>query len=189
MADRESLTHGRIQDLYSKAHASGERLDYFMCTAAGALFAYIGQSFAPEKLPFASSLCLCIALLILTISFVCGYFRLQSGNAVTRWNQKQIQFEDELAEAIQIISECGKNQTANDKSVCRSSLGKTFTLAEMKQKKYDTEIAVKSAEKSLQRGRSYGNRFAKIRDICLSVSFVFILAAKVFQWLVVAKHP
>ena len=52
----DNPAHAQITDLFSKQHASNEKLDYFMCTVAGALFAYIGQTFSPEKVSIKCSI-------------------------------------------------------------------------------------------------------------------------------------
>jgi hypothetical protein len=57
--------HAQITDLFSKSHDSNEKFDYFMCSVAGALFAYLGQTFTPEKL----SLKCCIATFAALIFF------------------------------------------------------------------------------------------------------------------------
>jgi hypothetical protein len=80
--------HDQIKDLFTKQHASNEKLDYFMCSVAGALFAYIGQTFTPEKLPTKCCIVSILSLILLSYPFTAhigAYKRKTRLHAVTKW--------------------------------------------------------------------------------------------------------
>jgi hypothetical protein len=55
---------------------------------AGALFAYIGQTYTPHKLDDWYYWLMPLALICLTICFLCGWRRLQLANKATETNRK-----------------------------------------------------------------------------------------------------
>ncbi|MGO8931925.1 MAG: hypothetical protein ACLQU3_34145 [Limisphaerales bacterium] len=68
----------RSIEIYGKAQESQEKLDYFICGVAGALFAYVGQSYVPRKLQFGASVLEPLALLFFVTSFLLGVKRLET---------------------------------------------------------------------------------------------------------------
>jgi hypothetical protein len=85
--------------IYEKEHASVQKLDYFLCGFAGALFAYIGQNYTPHKLDNWFYCLMPLALFCLTISLGFGLRRLQISNDVTKLN-KEIVLAYETCESI-----------------------------------------------------------------------------------------
>jgi hypothetical protein len=86
-------------ELFQKEHAATEKFDYFMTTVAGALFAYIGQHYQPQKFDSPFSFILPAALICLTLSFVCGLLVIKFTIAVTGLN-KEFQAAKESCEHI-----------------------------------------------------------------------------------------
>src|ERR1035437_1606045 len=79
--------------IYEREHTSVEKFDYFVCSVAGALFAYIGQTYTPHKLDSLHSVLMPLALLYLTLCFGFGFKRIQLSNIGTKLNKEVIKIE------------------------------------------------------------------------------------------------
>lgn len=75
-------------DLFSKEHAASEKFDYFICSVAGALFAYIAQNYQPHKLDSWYHCLMPAALLSLTLSFLFGAWLIKKGIEITKINKE-----------------------------------------------------------------------------------------------------
>jgi hypothetical protein len=71
------MTTERSDKLHESHRASGEKFDYFVLGATGAVVAYISQTFRPDKLAFAPNSLELVALLLLFAAAVAGFRRVE----------------------------------------------------------------------------------------------------------------
>ena len=92
-------------ELYSKERASGEKFDYYICSAAGALFAYIGQTYSPHTF---DSWFYCLtptALLALTVCFGVGLWSINISKNVTTLNKEVILLIEESTQILELLQQ------------------------------------------------------------------------------------
>lgn len=175
--------HDQIKDLFTKQHASNERLDYFMCGVAGALFAYTGQTFAPEKLSFYACIVTIVSLLLLSLSFYCAYRRIQSQNSVTRGNRMEIETCNLIKTMFERIVEFENNESRGLRGTITNEMGEPYTLDRLKAEKKTEENSLIEIRENILADRSLYIKYGVERDASLIIGFVAILAAKILQWL------
>jgi hypothetical protein len=164
--------------LWSKEHESFQKLDYFLCGVAGALFAYIGQTYTPHKLDFWYFWLMPLALLCLTICFMCGLRRLQLACKVTESNRKSHFAAEQSSYYYDILVEHAKDP---QRRTFNRHTNKEQTVAELEQllKKFQMEKA--EFETKWQNEESWADFFGNVRTLFLIFGFILILASKVLQ--------
>jgi hypothetical protein len=171
--------HTQIQDLFSKVHAANDKFDYFICTVAGGLFAYIGENFSPDKLTTGAAAITFIALLFLAISFWCGLKRIQIMTAFNLTNRKLIQCEEMIAKAVFSI----KQYTEAQKPGGENSLGEYFTVSQLQERRIGMLKNREEIKELLTKHNKYARRFGVERDALLVIGFILLLSGKCYQWL------
>ena len=64
-------------ELYSKSRDDLAKFDYFICSVAGAIFAYVAQHYTPKVLAINAATLEPISLMLLGASFYCGVRRIE----------------------------------------------------------------------------------------------------------------
>lgn len=72
--------------MFGKYQQSSGKFDYFVCGVAGALFAYIGQHYSPQKLEFGVSALEPASLLFLATAFFVGLKQIEMDIVIKRIN-------------------------------------------------------------------------------------------------------
>jgi hypothetical protein len=78
MADDKPPTY----ELYSKSRDSLEKFDYFICSVAGAIFAYVAQHYTPKVLAIDAATLEPVSLVLLAASFFCGIKRIELSGTI-----------------------------------------------------------------------------------------------------------
>jgi hypothetical protein len=173
MDNKASLT------LHEKSLASVEKLDYFLCGFAGALFAYIGQNYTPHKLDNWFYFLIPLSLFSLTASLAFGLRRLQLSIAVVELNKKVVSvFEecqsinDELAKHIE------KKELSSSVNILTGEKLNSLELIELQKTNREKAKQDKlKAEVKIKRANTYGS----FQNIFLIIGFLLILASKILQ--------
>jgi hypothetical protein len=90
-------------DLYSLERASGEKFDYYICGAAAALFAYIGQTYTPHILDSWFYFLTPVALLALTICFGIGLWSIAISKDITTLNKEILLRLEESTKILELL--------------------------------------------------------------------------------------
>jgi hypothetical protein len=149
------------------------KFDYFLCGVAGALFAYIAQTYTPQKLDNAFSILQFASLLTLALSFYFGVKRIQTANMVTRLNYNEWKAGDaaeKITKALQDAVTFQNDLTGDVASRKTLESERAVHLKEVSECKFH-------AEKESQKAR----RFGAMQLYFLLGGFLIILSAKVFQ--------
>jgi hypothetical protein len=160
-------------ELFSKEHSSSEKFDYFVCSVAGALFAYIGQTYTPHTFDSWFYYLTPIALLALTLCFCCGFILIKMSNDITRLN-KVLYLEMEEGERLTKLLRTDQKEFTNSYGVVASR--------ESIEKERNEELD--SAEEIRKEINSKDEKAAKWiygRNSLLALGFILILLSKVLQ--------
>jgi hypothetical protein len=167
-------------DLHSKEHASGEKFDYYICSAAGALFAYIGQTYTPHTFDSWYYFLTPVALSALTVCFGIGLWAISISKTVIMFNKEVLLL---LEESIQILELLGNG----DGEVFDSPKQKRTTRAELAAKVETNRVSANLMREDAVKEIKKADMFNSIRNLSLGVGFLLILASKVLQPYCVAK--
>ena len=161
-------------ELFSKEHAASEKFDYFMCSVAGALFAYIGQNYTPHKLDGWPYYLTPAALLCLTLSFAFGLWIICLSKKVTRMN-KEVLLRIEENVAIQEGLNKGWSSLTDLKTA--QTITREQANALIKQNVTDAEMLREAAMADI----NFADTVELFRNWLLALTFLLILAEKVFK--------
>jgi hypothetical protein len=90
-------------ELFRKGHEAADKFDYFVCTVAGAIFAYSAQHYSPRRLDFDWPLLEPISLLLLALAFYFGLKRIEASRTVTQINHSVVDCEDKAKQLAQLL--------------------------------------------------------------------------------------
>lgn len=165
-----------VENLFNRARDSETKFDYFICSVAGALFAYTVQTYAPQKLDGVLQFIQIFPFLILAASFYFGIRRIQRANRVERLNFK-LHFADET---IRNITQCFKKNEGFDKFI-NETTGKPETVQSLEIKRDALFSDVSCYEQQIAADRVAADRFGRWQLSFLFVGFVTIFFAKILQ--------
>lgn len=161
-------------ELHSKEHASGEKFDYYICSAAGALFAYIGQTYTPHVFDSWYFFLTPIALLALTVCFGIGLWTISISKLVTTLNKEVVLL---LEESTQILELLGNG----DGEFFDSPKQKRATRVELVAKVETNKVSMNEMREDAMKEIKKADTLNFIRNLSLGVGFLLILASKVLQ--------
>jgi hypothetical protein len=161
------------KDLFSREHSSKEKFDYFICSVAGALFAYIGQTYTPHKLDSWFYYLTPLALFLLALSFACGLIRIYVSNDVIKLNKYIMRnFED----CISISEELRKGSTT-----FTDHAGNVLSRKDLEDKRVLKNKLIKHDESQIQSRNTIARLLGVGRDLFLTFGFILILGSKILQ--------
>ena len=161
-------------DLYSKERTSGEKFDYYICSAAGALFAYIGQTYAPHIFDSWYFFLTPIALLALTICFGIGLWTISISKLVTTLNKEVVLLLEESTQILQLLGN-------SDGEFFDSPKQKRATRAELVAKVETNRVSMNKMREDAMKEIEKADMLNFIRNLSLGLGFLLILASKVLQ--------
>jgi hypothetical protein len=86
--------------VFGRARDERQKFDYFVCGVAGALFAYIPQTYAPKPLAFAPSLVEPASLVCLALSFYFGVRRIEANVKLMGENYDALDAEEKAGASV-----------------------------------------------------------------------------------------
>jgi hypothetical protein len=161
-------------DLHSKEHASGEKFDYYVCSAAGALFAYIGQTYTPHTFDSWYYFLTPIALFALTVCFGIGLWAISISKIVIMLNKEVLLL---LEESTQILELLGNSNAEVFDSPKQKRATRTELVAKVEVNRVSANELREDAIKEIRKA----DIFNSIRNLSLGVGFLLILASKILQ--------
>jgi hypothetical protein len=96
MEHRSLIAHKNWQE-------SSDKFDYFICGVSGSLFAYIAQTYTPQRfetLPIEP-----LALLFLALSFYTGAVRIETANTMKLLNHEMLDASEKAGEMTKALAE------------------------------------------------------------------------------------
>jgi hypothetical protein len=168
----------RSVEVYFKYQESAEKLDYFVCGVAGALFAYAGQNFAPRKLDSVISLLEPLALCFLVAAFFTGIKRIEASINLKKLNHIMLDAGEKAGAAAGAAADARKT---GGTSYYNEHGGEVFGV-ETIAKKHEWQRGLHdAAEAEIEVAIRKANTFYTLRNCLLIAGFVALLAAKLLQ--------
>jgi hypothetical protein len=166
----------RSVGVYDLVHAAEVKFDYFVCSVSGALFAYIAQTYAPQKIELGIPILMPLSLIFLAASFYCGLRRIEKSKVLTKINYSMLDAAEKAGEATKgLTSEFKSEKIYNELS------GEIYSRQELtaRRAKFMEAAAKYSADFKNVQNASYN--LYRLRDLFLVLGFFSILAAKLLQ--------
>jgi hypothetical protein len=164
----------RSIEIHKMAWESEEKLDYFVCGVAGALFAYLGQNYAPRKLEIGVSALEPLALLFLVAAFFVGMKRIETAIILKHLNQRML-------DAAEKAGNLAKALAASSGPYGNEEGGEVYdreTALTMRQDYLEKRDATQAALEPVKRK---AKQLYKWRNRCLYLGFCAVFAAKLLQ--------
>lgn len=167
-----------LEILYERASEEQSKFNYFMCGVAGSLFAYIAQTYTPQRLDNLYSYLQTCALILLASSFYCGIKRIQFAAKAIRLNSATRLSELNAENATAALKRGAKEGFSG---INESVTGIPVTPEKLELRRTESLAAAAKCEKLIEEM----NRKAKIQGWfqvnLLFLGFVLIFSAKVLQ--------
>jgi hypothetical protein len=154
------------RDLFSKGHESASKYDYFVCSVAGAVFAYAAEHYAPQRFISYFQLLEPCSLLILAASFYCGIRRLHFAALGIQINHL---INDGQEKAGQLNNELKTNQEKYSPQAVQA-------MSKDMQEHYANAFAL---DPVLAKANAAAQKWYRWRDRLLTLGFLAIFLAKV----------
>jgi hypothetical protein len=164
----------RSTDYFGQMQESSEKFDYFVCGVAGALFAYIGQSYHPQKLVFGISVLEPISLLMLAASFFVGLKHLEMVLVVRRINFLRLDAAEKIGGLTEALNS-GPGPYYN--ATGPEFLDREQTQALRKQYLDQMKLLVGDREVATTKAAT----FYRVRNALLFLGFLAIFLSKILQ--------
>lgn len=168
------MTDQRSMVVFQNLSAERQKFDYFITGLTGTLFAYIVQTYTPQKLSLAASSAEPIALILLMLSFFFGLKRIEIAMVAMRLNHKSLDAAEKAGELTQAIIDGGatgfNTETGELLNVTDLHKRRTFYMKKAKEVEDKTESVLNKALK-----------YYNCRNFFLVAGFLVILAGKLIQ--------
>jgi|GEM_PF-1034553 len=173
--------HEISKAIYDRGNTdSVEKFDYFVCSVAGALFAYVGQNYTPHKFDSTYSTLMPLALVYLILSFVFVCRRIYLANIGKKLNKEFVKEHEDCKHLTETTIDA-YNASATPVAPRDKISGKVVTIEFLAERR-DKKLAFKSElERKSRLKFKWANYHEHFRDVSLILGFILILAAKVFQ--------
>jgi hypothetical protein len=167
-------------ELFSKEHAATEKFDYFMCSIAGALFAYIGQTYTPHVFCSWYFFLMPAALISLTISFLFGLWLIYDTRKITKINKECVSLDEENAHIRSLLNERDKLSGLPFK-IFHARHGPPNTRDELENIASSNTAKFIEASKNAKQMMNFADKLEWTRNISLGTGFLLVLSSKIIQ--------
>ena len=161
-------------EVFSKERAAADKFDYYICSVAGALFAYVGQTYTPHKFDSAYYLITPAALICLTFCFFFGCIVIYMSKEVLKLNKEYL-----------TASETCQNYTNNLNNVnsvlFNSNHGGTVGRADLEKMRDAAKLEFETKRKIAGKKDSIADKLSILRNCFLVAGFILIFVAKILQ--------
>lgn len=166
----------RSIEVFKTSQAAWDKFDYFICSVAGALFAYIAQTYSPLRLSLGYPLFEPLALLFLSASFLVGLLRIECCGHLGTLNSKQLHASECAGEIMKVLaSPPASGVTFN---VAAGYAHKIEDLPALRIQ-FLNDVESLTSKIGIQQKRSL--LLCKARNRLLILGFLMILSAKILQ--------
>jgi hypothetical protein len=160
--------------IFAGAREAQQKFDYFITGVAGALFAYIAQTYAPKELALAPSSLEPFALVSLALAFYFGLRRIEASVVVMRLNHEMLDYQEKAGNMTKAMSE-GRGSGFNPHS------GDIIHGHEIPARREAYMQQAKAAESRAESAANRGERHYARRNLFLYSGFAAIFLAKLLQ--------
>lgn len=91
--------------VFASAREAQQKFDYFVTGVAGALFAYIAQTYTPKKIAFTPAALEPLGLICLALAFYFGMRRIEKTMIVMRLNHEMLDFQEKAGNMTQALAQ------------------------------------------------------------------------------------
>ena len=164
------MNESKILAVYGHLQEAEQKLDYFIVGVAGALCAFIAQSYRPEQLGLNPSTLEVVSVFSLLLSCVLGFRRIELSIIIGRINALMLESDDKLSALV---------SNFNGASLLNKSTGEVYTpeTTLMLIEKYGKDK--KSLLASLNMIQKKSQRAYRARNWLLPIGLLFLLSSRI----------
>lgn len=160
--------------LYKHHYEAEQKYDYFIVGLAGAMFAYIVQTYVPAKIEFSPSVLEPVSLILLGFAFFVGLKRIEQVKVGVRLNHEYLNSKEQakmLTNALQ----------SESSSIIGSESGEPVSKEEISKRKKKHLERIDQCSEGMKRNANASERTYRIRNYLVMAGFGSIFLAKVLQ--------
>ncbi len=172
--------NGQSYDLFSKEHEADQKFQYYFCTIAGALFAYVVQNYKPHKFDSVYFLLIPLAMLLLTVCFLFGLWLIHKSKIITKLNKEGVSYFEENQNIMTKLSETDKvtNRPYETFTNMFGTIDTRHTLMQLMQK---NAAEAEKSNRSAKAEMNCADKIESVRNWTLAFGFLLIFVAKIVQ--------
>lgn len=152
--------------IYKKAHEAADKFDYFVCSVAGAIFAYDAEHYIPRRFGFDVHLFEPVSLLLLALAFFFGLQKLEHSVHGTHINHDLNDSEEKSCQLAEMLKDPKYDEAARQ-----------ILLRDIQKHR----LRVNTLETQLTKASVLARRNYIWRDTFLILGFLAILCAKFLE--------
>lgn len=166
------MTTKRSDGLYESWRLSTEKFDYFILAVLGALCAYISQNYSPEKIGVNPGTIEFLSLLILVLSVILGFRRIEQTNQSLRLNHQLLHSYERRGNLSEVIEKgTGTNRGTGEIYTPEYAMQETVVLTSK----------IKTIEPLLKESQIKAKKYYNLRNYSMFLGFMLLIFAKLFS--------
>lgn len=162
----------RSDSVFEYYRPASEKFDYFIVGLTGALCAYISQTFSIDPISFSPQSLELVSLLVLVLSMVAGFKRIEMSLIATRYNAHTLRIQEQRG---QLVSKSSSGPMFN------SATGEILNPIEVNTKIQVLNEVLPEFENSMNRCANWAGHWYSIRNWLLMVGFLGLVVARVWS--------
>jgi len=171
---QRNMSEKKSTFVFAGAREAQQKFDYFIAGVAGALFAYIAQTYTPKKISFTPASLEPLALVFLALAFFYGMKRIENTVVVMRLNHEMLDAEEKAGSMTEAMAS-GISHGFNPHS------GELISATELPALREFYRQQARSARDQAEVASIKGERFYTRRNQFLFAGFVAIFLTKLLQ--------
>jgi hypothetical protein len=171
---KKYMSSEKVTLLYKATQDAQQRFEYFVTGVTGAMFAYISQTYTPQKIDFSASTLEPIALVFLAVSFFLGLMRINYLYHSLGMNYEQLEASESAKAIGQALrdAEPHKNHLPPEQQKYMNEWNQ-----EMKALQDRSQVARGFVDKLNRQGET----FYSLRNIFLVAGFASVALARILE--------
>ena len=167
----------RSDGLYESWRLSTEKFDYFILGVLGALCAYISQTYSPEKIGVNPGTIELLAFLILILSVIFGFRRIEHINQSLSLNHQLLHSYEKRGNLSEVIEKgTGVNRETGEIYTTEYAMKKSVALTNK----------IKTIDPLLKKSQIKAKNYYNLRNYSMFLGFILLILAKLFSAYAVA---
>ena len=160
----------RSIEVFKTLKNSEQKFEYFMLGMTVALFAYIGEKYTPQPISFSQNTFELSALLLLVISIIVGFKRIEMNIVSQRLNYNNLHSSEKLGSLKKALLANGHQIKEN---------GDMFNLEKAVHEIKQLEVIIPSIDEKMKNLNNKGMFLYRIRNLTFLFGFALLAISKV----------
>jgi hypothetical protein len=163
----------KAHSVFEAGREAQQKFDYFVTGLTGAVLSYVSQNFSPHRIGMNPESLNPLALVLLGVSFFCGFKRIETSTLVMQLNFQMLDAEERSTAAVGHLS--------GGRAGYDPATGRAITMEETEARRQYWVAARDDANKAVRVAAARADRYYHWRNRLLYAGLAAIVLSKVLQ--------